>query len=52
MSVTGRDGDARNALLICTDTDGQPLLTYTAELKERLAIYAASLNLLSLENAP
>jgi hypothetical protein len=27
------------------------LLTYTAELEERLAIYAASLNLLSLENA-
>jgi hypothetical protein len=27
------------------------LLTYTAELEERLAIYATSLNLLSLENA-
>lgn len=27
------------------------LLTYTAGLEERLAIYAASLNLLSLENA-
>jgi hypothetical protein len=27
------------------------LLKYTAELEERLAIYAASLNLLSLENA-
>jgi hypothetical protein len=27
------------------------LLAYTAELEERLAMYAASLNLLSLENA-